>query len=809
MTSTVRIFKDTKITPERNFMVDDIELYLATCNPYEVTKFQYQKHALLKSIKLDMTQATQEFDDIYDYNYCAIQNSNSDRVVYYFITNKNVKSQECVELELRMDTAITFDYENNDYTILDKTSISRQHRDRYKGKDIQTVGPIPVNITTDIEDPSTPGAWIGYGTFTHPYLKGRQLISLELVSYDFMRARIVSFDPTSGTVTLQAGSYAEGDSGNVNFSFKYYDKFEKVIDLYSEGLTPILYKKESKVIRQTEDTEWALIYKNANNITPTDYNQVNPVDCYLAPVEPTTLDVAPEYVTFVGSSVNNGIISGAYSPIQSHKGSLVFDYSGNTYTMEIWKIGFYEYSVSFEESGGVIAIAWYCHNSVTKVNTILLQVNVPSTTSFKIYPFAGGDSKIYFYKGTHLTLDPEDYPANDYFDLSPTTKDITMFDKYDRTDSRFIKIFMLPYSPSAINNGVIDSSWSEEVNGLTSNLKLNYLNTKFDYTFLSDIYSPFKILMTDLSSSKLNGNGRLLDNKDISFEPKLYHSDYYRPTFVYDSFVFPFFLERVDIDKLSSVYETFFKIRYVVTTTINSKFMFMFPEYTLAHSTEDFDNVLPIARNNEAVLYSNQYINYLRTGYNYDVKSRHLAAANSILGALTGTAGAIAFASIAKAGGGALLASAIIGGVTGIIMSANTIASNEMALQTKIKQSKYQSVTTEGSDDIDLLEAYSDNKAYLNTYEVSDRLKQALFKVFYYTGYTYELMEVPNMTSRIRFNFCMANLVIKRSSNMPQYAEEDLINRWSQGITRIHNFHGTWDFDQEYENWETSLGGIY
>ena len=40
------------------------------------------------------------------------------------------------------------------------------------------------------------------------------------------------------------------------------------------------------------------------------------------------------------------------------------------------------------------------------------------------------------------------------------------------------------------------------------------------------------------------------------------------------------------------------------------------------YSLEDYDNIVAVARNNEEVLYSSQYLNYVRTGYNYDVKAK-------------------------------------------------------------------------------------------------------------------------------------------------------------------------------------------
>ena len=59
------------------------------------------------------------------------------------------------------------------------------------------------------------------------------------------------------------------------------------------------------------------------------------------------------------------------------------------------------------------------------------------------------------------------------------------------------------------------------------------------------------------------------------------------------------------------------------------------PEY----EQEDYDRLIYVNRNNEVSTYDNAYLNYIRTGYNYDVKNKNRNIASSILGMLTGVGG--------------------------------------------------------------------------------------------------------------------------------------------------------------------------
>ena len=122
--STIILYKDTKIIPSRNMVVDSLSDYLATLTKLTINDFQYQRHHLEMDIKIDKTQVWQEFEALNNYNYLSIQNSDSTRVVYYFIMNKTQYANSTINLHLMMDTANTFKW-NVDFVPTERTRVIR------------------------------------------------------------------------------------------------------------------------------------------------------------------------------------------------------------------------------------------------------------------------------------------------------------------------------------------------------------------------------------------------------------------------------------------------------------------------------------------------------------------------------------------------------------------------------------------------------------------------------------------------------------------------------------------------------------
>ena len=787
MTSTVKIYK-TKIIPEKNFVVDDIEAYLATCDVITITNFQYQKYeSANKVIKIDKNQVFQEFDTDSEYNYVSIKNSDSSKIVYYFLINKPPRAEETIRLELIMDTANTFK-PGEDFTILNKTKISRQHKDRYRL--ISSVQTGSFNRFYNDEGP-----WI-YETISTGLI-GIPLTELAITNVIFTGGDTyetnIAYNSTTGVITVGMKSDTTG-SFTISYAYRWATGRYPLVDLYSEGLAPLLYKTSSTQI--TGATSWNLVYKNSNAITPTDYNQTNPVECYAVPDEPIEVIAATNDGTIESSDITNDYLYLLPTLNDNQTISIRFTYDGsdrNFNLMYFERYGIYIW-LKIAKNGANLDLTVYNSSNSLATQTFNGVASIEITNSPTTINIVDTNT-------SYTWSNPPSTGTGVITPSTTVTKYLNTLSDIDRTDAKLIKIIKIPYPPMKDpTNPPSEWKYVSDSSILDNALQLTDLNTRFNYDFQSNVESPMYKLKA------INGTIGFEQSKNASKETKLMHSDFYRPKFVYDSFGFEFQLELVDTSNPNALTQ-YLQVGYVITSTINSKFLFYFPQYILNYSFRDFDNILPISRNNEVVLYTSQYINYLRTGYNYDVKARERQDISSVVGTIAAGIGGIAMGVVSQQP--ALVAMGIASFTSSVVATVNTIVNNEQQLATKQAQLKNQAINVEGSDDVDIMMAYSENRAYYNIYEVSPRLKEALFNLFYYTGYTYETIGVPNFTSRMYFNYLQCELQITTLTAIPVWAQENLIGRYELGITFLHNVKGTWDFEQEFENWETSLGGIY
>ncbi len=114
-----------------------------------------------------------------------------------------------------------------------------------------------------------------------------------------------------------------------------------------------------------------------------------------------------------------------------------------------------------------------------------------------------------------------------------------------------------------------------------------------------------------------------------------------------------------------------------------------------------------------------------------------------------------------------------------------------------------------GSDDLDIMSKYTGNKAKWMLYQVSSRMESVLFDLFYFTGYIDGTSKIPNVTTRKWFNFLSCDLVINEDNNINDDIINDIKAKYALGVTFMHcnviDSTKTWDWNQEKENWETSL----
>ena len=763
-TSKVKIYQ-TVLTPARNALVDDLEAYLNSLTPtFTDLTFQYIKLGLDINIKVPMPQGVISGHSLG--NYVRIEQDN--KVWYYFIMNTDWKSINAVELKLSVDSINTF---RNDLTFTDKTLVGREHGNRI------------------IRQP-------GGGYF------------------------IRTIDRVSEQIPANKQVYWEGSS---------------------------IYQNQNRL-----NYDWYLIYKTRNNLSPD--NPSNPIDCFLCANK--ALKIANESTvtskTYTYADFNDGVyyyfndLDNNNCIVNGHTiGSKVtvvtnIKYSGGTQTNV--KAQRTLRGIVLYRSGTKLYYAYQFDNNIAYWDTYTDEFHVvlstigptnfstPEASNLPGKPMRTINS-ITITKGNFFRYSSVYYPIPEqaYINATQTMaayigQTAVYTDTYaniDKTDSRIVKIIKLPYAPCNItySNSIytFPSEWTY-INGYMklndASLSTEFLNERIGRVNLPELYVQEPTTYSATAP------------KDIKYESKLYHSDFYDFKFVYDSFVRDIKLENFETNMFDPSYVwkpnlTTLDIDFKPTNTINSKFAFRIETYLSDPSgdydfadyktTSDYEKYLLVSRNNEETIFSNDYLNYIRTGYNYDKKSKQEQSTKSwLLGGLQLAAGAASFAASIYTGGVSAAAgiALVSGAISTFASNAYTQASNERSMQSKLASLAAQSSNVAGSDDVDLLSYYNENRLQIIKYKTEELQQQALYNLFFYCGYKRDQMKIPDTDSRYWFNFVQCKPVFTEEGVTP-YNDyiADVKSRYESGVTIYHHhpFGTQWDWKQQYENWENSV----
>ena len=783
--STIKIYK-TNITPDRNALVDNLSTYLSSLTPaYSNDTFQYIQLSTDISIKVELDQEMQ-VQEIG--NYVDLFQDN--KHFYFFILKSNWKSTKTIELSLSIDSVNTF---KNDFTFNKKTNIIRQHKDRIK----ENVKYMSDTVSTNVElGASDTGSifvpeLIGATNFT---VVSKNAIILPS-SQGSMSLGDVTFTSATGTIHFTFTSSGTG-SAKVRITYKA-EKFlgyARDIDRVQEGINAPQYHKSSEdtiVKENNKNLSWYLIYKNQNQ--PSAEIENNPVQCFLCSDE-----------------------------------DMLVNPSEHKYTAEWYRDEFAErggvgtkfYLVSSENLNSYIEIRNVNHdvlhtidlsgNKIIRIARDALLINVVIYTYDSAWNLTGtttyGDGTYIYFNEVSVGRNGPDstdyfaiiqYPVDSVINL-PQEGHIKPISQIDRTDNKLIKIIKLPYSPSSFTYGDTlqydRSTWT--YNTTEGLLQLIDLNIKFDNVFKANV-NPFDVLTIELPEITHT------ELRNDYYESKLYSSELYMPKFIYDSFNLNFELQNM------ATIPTEFNVDFTTTSTINSAFMFTFPEYELKYSNQDYDNILVVRRNNEITLYNNAYINYIKTGYNYDVKNKNIQSTQGWISAGLQIAGSVISFLAAGATGGLSAVAAIGLATSATVTIANNISNDvkaERSIQQKLEEARNQATSVSGSDDIDLLTKYSQNKAKLAIYKASDNVMKHAADLFYYCGYTANRQDIPNTTSRYWFNYIQCEPVFnEEETSIYKNYLDDIKARYNAGITVYHAHNNTYDWGQTHENWEINL----
>lgn len=582
------------------------------------------------------------------------------------------------------------------------------------------------------------------------------------------------------------------------FEFLSGDIYKRIIDVSNENINPILYKQEESYING-DGLKWYLLY--INDSEPSE-SLVNPVKCLLCANR--EIDVKPFGTEANGRIYPNMLVDGYfyYSLMADNTFTLDDGTTINTIGNSISNIQIYKLNEYLINVVVVTKIVANLDTTYYKRVYTTSYLQISSNQSFDYTNVNTWNTSPTYEKPTEYIGTQQFYVAG-----YPVVR-LSSIDDLDRTNAKLIRVIELPYCVDdfTYTNNVlqVNSNWLYVVNDGFSCLQLANLNTKFKST-IEFVDNPINNCF--VTSSEINTNPTA--QRDDNLESKIYNSEFYNVKFVYDSFVFTFDLEKLNITSIDDITMTNFN--FYASNTITGKFMFKFDNYKLKVSTSDYDNILVVNRNNDLALYNVSYINYIRNGYNYDVKNKtrtqESAGINTSL-SLLGTIGAFASSYFSGGFGIAMGVSMATSTISQIYNTIQTIKTTDESLAEKINQLKNQSASVSGSDDIDLLNVYTnENKAKLCYYAPSTQMTNALLDLFYYCGYADNVQEKPNITTRTRFNYLMADIDLAYTCNLSATIIEQLKTLYANGVTFIHNYNNAWDVEQITNNIETNIGG--
>ena len=846
-TSTIRLYQATpssnwELLPHKLFIVDDIESYLATKTFNTYTLVQYQKPTLELSIVLDLSQTYAEPLNS-GFKYARIENSDdTGHYYYYFIKSIDWRAKSAVRFNLVMDVLNTFK-EGTHYSFKDSTKITREHKDRFTGTNViltienqdelDALGTLAVNDSVNVYYNDEGEILILNGKITSIEDDVYKITAGSSYSLSQVNASLVAASGSSFTIAKNTLNYIIFNSDNYSATANLY----RNIDYIPENINPILQCEDASGIKVEHNKimlreDWFLLYRNTNDPDPNEY--VNPVECYLIPAvsmrvstgSVTSGQITPaslEYGKLYYFPIYCRGITDSYISFPAYDQSITLsnnvNFSGHTYTNEV------SYLVVAKTENGDLNVLFnklvYDSDSGAarfSVSSQIIYDNISYITINQSPTYyndsaTSGLTVIQIFESLLSTLNRKSLT------YSETGYSLNSIDDLDRTQAKNIKLIKLPYCPYdfPITSSKIDISNTEWEYSTISQpdhsvvsfhaLRLMDLNTKLKTTFTSVNPNPYSNLFYSslAMTNPLNTDLR----RGSIYESKLFNSEFYRPTFYYDSFQFVIQLEKCNLSYYINSYSSM-TVSFIMTRTINSKFMLSFDNYYLRNATESYATYMPIARNNEEVLYNVPYINYIRTGYNYDIKNRNLSNVSNAIGLGLSTVGMAASFVVPSAPLKALgIVTSLISMAMTVKNTISTAVSNQMSIDRKLQEAKMQTASVSGSDDVDLMSEYAENRVKYLVYEPTAIMKNMLYNLFFFAGYNSQRMGLPSHNTRLNFDYLECDAVIEKTANIPDDCLSELINSFKNGVTYIHKTNRTtdkWDFEQKYEHWEISLG---
>lgn len=600
---------------------------------------------------------------------------------------------------------------------------------------------------------------------------------------------------------------------------RYIEKFGKwlpLVDRVSEGIYLRKYRKSTSHINDpiTGTEKWYLIYRTPD-MTASDYDANNPLTCECVPYSSVKISDASSSGSGVDQRINAADLSigGGYYILEDSSPGFSYTPEGGTTATNHPTDPFPRLFMTlfYTDDGSTIKVVQY--EGTKGANGWIIR-NIIPLEPLNPYTYIVFHTATFAYRlGAQTTDIPTIMAANSKLQINAGSTSVSAvyssdFDDIDRTDPKIVKIVELPYPPATLvvsggNYSFLESfTYSEDREAFIKNdlyeTTYNHLN--------SALAGPSAIAPVSLGAAR--------SLKD----PKLWHSDFSSTIFRFDNFAYEIKAETLETSfnaiNFSSEIERFeMDITFYPSSDVSSNFLFeikpRFYSHTRIHDENEYPGFLLTGRNNDKPIFNNAYLNYMRTGYNYDIKTRNLDNILSIVNAGAAASGA----ALAGAFGGPFAAalSAGVGLAASFINTLGTMEKRDMSIERNLVSLQNQAVNVAGSGDLSLFDVYGGD-FQVSLLQPADAEMDKIDDLFYYFGYSRNIFGKPNIASRSYFNFLQcepdfydAYGLYLPGVDIPKWALDEIVNKCKEGITFFHWVNSAYDLAQKKENLETSL----
>jgi len=795
---------------DTNCLIDNLESFLSSGNggtALEYANFQYIKPELNLSIKIAADQ--DEVND-FNYNYCRIVNNDNANIFYFNIVKTNWIAPNVIKVDLKLDTVNTLGRLSTDYCnprqFTNKTKITRQHEDRFV-KETNITYPINLKRKVNmIAEEISPVSWIK---------------TTDEILYDPQTEAAGELNKKENYYLLYATkTVGEGQKMTVSV----IDDNGILLDVNTTRTNvPGIYT--SGIKDGTNEVAWSasngLIYiHNATEQSNCQIKVYNKFYQYWMELSP-----GMEVFTFEGAVgltpttyvVDDIIINGysglTYGHVTYPKYSVLLrchkKLLGGTYVIPLiqnTKLQAQKTSDGYPRywSGNLLdKNSWL---QISDDNPLLIN---PITASYYAY-----------YSAYNNWIETNHVTELSYYTMivkgsSGGWTFLQRLQEIDLSDSRIVKIIACPYCPIKMQwteNGmiIIDNDWQY----VTETADVDYKSLRFTGTGTPKLNREVAAI-ADISDNILYTieEPSYTDLKDSKMESKLKNSQFKMCSVNYDSFS-----SLIKPERFYSIFSEDGKlaIDFKMSNGLSSNFVCNLNYETVGkyYEEENYDGLLLANRNNEIPLFTSAYNEYVRNGYNYDVKSNELknkqASQDIIINTLkSGATAAILGSSAGPAG---TIAGAAIGATTAAINLSQQAEAQKLAITNKLAQLANQGLAVSGTSDFDLLNYYNKNRLHYTEYEPENNFKQSIYNYFNLYGYANGTVNTPNVDSRIWYNFiqCEPELCYEGTKLLNKDWLEDLKAKYKEGVTVFHRNEVSegqfiWRLDRSFENYETWL----